>query len=482
MDTDQKPMRDYACCKTIACYTLFGIVFGLMFPLIGMGADYLLLRPGFGTLTERVRTNPIHAIVALAPFVLGFVFHIIGRIQWALREKNEDLKLALARVRHADTAKETILSTVADGIVCVDDDGISTTFNTSAQEIFGYTEDEVIGRPVAILLPDASANLFRNYVATFTPAAEAALLASRPVLDGKRKSGDFFPMEVGLKRSVHDGRRIFVGVLRDITEREQAEALKNEFIATVSHELRTPLTSIYGPLSLLQSGGFGALSDTGQRTVEIAIRNCKHLLALINNLLDFEKLSSGRATFDLAGHDIRRLVTEAMQDNEGYAMSCDVSMALTGTARGALVSVDEERFGQVLRNLLSNALKFSDAGQRVEIDIAIADGRTVVSVIDHGVGIPADKFDRIFRRFSQVDGSATRKKGGTGLGLAISKELTEQMGGDIGFTTEFGQGSTFWVAFPVLQDLPEDAEDAEFHRAQGIAPAEPAGGVTDRVA
>lgn len=346
----------------IAGYTLFGIVFGLVFPVAGLTADYLVLRPDVGSVGDRIKSNPIHGIVALAPFVLGVVFHVIGRIQCALREKNDDLKHALLLALHADTAKETVLAATADAIICVDERGLIVTFNTSAEEIFGYRADEVIGQPVRVLLPAAGAKLFEDYVAAYSPEREAQILSQRPTLEGKRKSGAFFPMELGLKRSSHDGHAIYVGVVRDITERRQVEAMKNDFIATVSHELRTPLTSIYGPLSILRSGKFGTLSDVGHRTVEIALRNCDHLMKLINNLLDFEKIASGRLALQLGDSDVMRLVCEAVQDNEGYAMSCGVSVGLRGAADVGHVHVDEERFGQVLRNLLSNALKFSDRG------------------------------------------------------------------------------------------------------------------------
>ena len=345
---------------------------------------------------------------------------------------------------------QAILDVVADGIICIDDEGYITTFNKSAEEMFGYTADEIIGQKINLLMPHSHAARHDQYLKRYSNSGKAKLIGTRPELEGKRKNGDIFPIEVGLTEASHRGRRIFVSVVRDITERKRVERMKSEFISTVSHEIRTPLTSIYAPLSMIASGELGHVPPEVESSAEIAVRNCENLIGLVNDLLDFEKLSSGRMSLDQATHDVEDLLGEVVTCNEGYAMSCGVELEKARSAEGLAISVDEGRFRQVLSNLVSNALKFSDEGGSVTVASEVGQGQVTISVIDKGPGIPAEYHDRIFKRFSQVDGSDARGKGGSGLGLAISKELTEQMGGEVGFSSAVGQGSTFWVRFPLL--------------------------------
>ncbi len=341
-----------------------------------------------------------------------------------------------------------ILDTVADGIICIDSKGYITTFTRSSEKIFGYTADEVLGRKINMLMPASHAARHDGYMQHYKTSGKAKLVGTRPEVEGKRKSGEIFPMEVGLTECSVKGEQFFVGVVRDITERKRVDRLKSEFIATVSHELRTPLTAIYGPLSLLRNDQVGELTQKMQRVLDIALRNCGHLSSLIENLLDFEKLSSGKATFTLHDHDLRNLVLHAAQENKGYADSFGIELISEIDLSEARVLVDSDRFSQILGNLISNAVKFSKRSGRVVISASSRGADVRIAVQDQGIGIPKEHHDRLFQRFSQVDGSASRKVGGSGLGLAISKELTEQMGGEIGFVSEVGVGSTFWVRFP----------------------------------
>lgn len=356
-------------------------------------------------------------------------------------ESLEDLEEIVAYNR-------AILDTVADGIICIDSKGVITTFTRSSEKIFGYSADEVLGKKINMLMPSSHAERHDSYLLNYKTTGKAKLVGTRPEVEGKRKSGEIFPMEVGLTECLVKGEKIFVGVVRDITERKRVDRLKSEFIATVSHELRTPLTSIYGPLALMKSTQADALPPKMQKVLDIALRNCGHLSSLIENLLDFEKLSSGKARFVLEDHDVRGLVSRAAQENRGYAESYGIELVSDIDPSDAWIVVDQGRFSQVLTNLISNAIKFSRRDGRVTLSVQSSDTGVRVLVEDQGVGIPEEHHDRLFQRFSQVDGSATRKVGGTGLGLAISKELTEQMGGEIGFSSEVGQGSTFWVQFP----------------------------------
>jgi signal transduction histidine kinase len=241
-------------------------------------------------------------------------------------------------------------------------------------------------------------------------------------------------------------------VMRDITDSKAIERMKAEFVATVSHELRTPITSIRGSLGLIAGGVTGPLADKTRNLVEIALRNSDRLARLINDLLDMEKMETGKMQFELLHHSLTGLIEQAIEANSGYAQSFNIRFALQ-SAPAITVKVDSFRLLQVMNNLLSNAAKFSAPLSTVEIAIVdriAMDGSRIarVQVTDYGPGIPEEFRARIFQKFSQADSSDKRAKSGTGLGLAICKAIIEQMGGRIGYETEVGVGSTFYFELP----------------------------------
>lgn len=290
---------------------------------------------------------------------------------------------------------------------------------------------------------------------------EAAAAALRAHIEGKTPS-----YQAELRMRHRDGHYIWilsrgrvqhdahgtpirvVGTHTDISEQKEVQRLKSEFVSTVSHELRTPLTSIRGSLGLLAGGVAGQLSAHAVSLLNIALKNCERLLDLINDLLDVEKIQTGNMEFHMQPHDLLPLIEQCMESNRAYGQQFGVTYVMTGAPAAAWAVVDANRFQQVMSNLLSNSAKFSHPGSRVEISVSTAGGRITVAVKDFGVGIPADFQRRVFERFSQADSSDSRYKGGTGLGLNISKALVERMDGKIGFATQVGRGTTFWVNFP----------------------------------
>lgn len=233
----------------------------------------------------------------------------------------------------------------------------------------------------------------------------------------------------------------------DISARLRAEQLKNEFVSTVSHELRTPLTSIRGALSMLESGMAGEMPPSAGPLLGIAHKNTERLVRLINDILDIEKLESGRLQLNTRVLPARALVAQSIEQIAPYAAEFEVALDLHGSD-DALVDVDPDRFAQVMANLLSNAIKHSPRGGRVDVDVVRRDEGLEVVVRDHGAGIPEDFQPRVFERFAQADASDARLRGGTGLGLAITRSLVEQMGGGIGFTTSAGDGTRFRIWLP----------------------------------
>lgn len=239
--------------------------------------------------------------------------------------------------------------------------------------------------------------------------------------------------------------------LRYATERKRLERLKDEFVSTVSHELRTPLTSIAGSLGLLMGRLSGEFSAPAARLLKIAHSNSERLVRLVNDILDIEKLESGRVTFDLKKVDVRPLVQLAVDAIKAFAENLGVNVRVE-SAGDAIVYVraDSDRLVQVLTNLLSNAVKFTEPQSEVVVTIEKQEGADAVrlSVRDHGSGIPADFRSSIFERFAQADATNARRKGGTGLGLSIVKQIVDRLGGEVGFLDAAGGGTIFYVELP----------------------------------
>lgn len=230
---------------------------------------------------------------------------------------------------------------------------------------------------------------------------------------------------------------------------EESAVAKGQFIASVSHELRTPLTSVVSALGLIIEYPPDGMSTETWGLVDMAYRNSKRLSALVNDILDFEKLEARQMTFHLAPVELSRFLVHAVELNEIYAERYHVSLVLEPVPEGLTVMADENRLLQAITNLVSNAAKHSPSNERVQISAHAQNGTVRISVRDHGAGVPDDFRPYIFGKFAQAEQSTTRKKEGTGLGLAISKAIIEQMGGYIGFESVAGQGATFYFDLPV---------------------------------
>jgi GAF domain-containing protein/anti-sigma regulatory factor (Ser/Thr protein kinase) len=302
-------------------------------------------------------------------------------------------------------------------------------------------------------------------------AIEAGLRAALivPLLSGdgplgalvlqRRTSGKFATGVVNLMQSFADqsaialeNARLFEEIARKSRELEIASQHKSQFVANMSHELRTPLAAILGYAELMQEGFYGQQSDKSLDAITRIRSNGKHLLGLINTVLDIAKIESGQFTLNLAEYAIESVVetvrsaTESLAQNKKLALKTDVAKSLP------IGLGDEQRITQVLLNLVGNAIKFTDAGQ-VRVTAKAINGHFAVSVADTGPGIPEEHQSRIFEQFHQVDSSNTKAKGGTGLGLAIAKQIVEMHGGRIWVESILGKGSTFQMELPTRAEF-----------------------------
>lgn len=355
------------------------------------------------------------------------------RSEIELSNLNKNLKQKVSEqtltLQESEYRQRAILESMTDAVVTLDSNFIVISANPSTAEIFGFSEKELIGRNINMLLIHQPGNK------AFTHECLEA--------QGRHKNKSLFPVEVSINEVFINNETLYACIIRDNTERKRVEKMKSEFVSTVSHELRTPLTSINGALKLATSGLLGENPDKTQDLLILANRNTLRLMSIINDILDIQKIESGKLDFHYKEIDLMTEIESIIDENINYAEEYDVKYAIGARLDNIRVTIDPVRLSQILANLLSNAAKFSPEGEIVTIDAYLQYEHIRISVTNKGEGIPVEYHDKIFNKFSQNDSSSTRAAGGTGLGLSIAKKMIEAMDGKIDFTSTLGEGSTF---------------------------------------
>ncbi|WP_114389176.1 PAS domain S-box protein [Notoacmeibacter marinus] len=331
--------------------------------------------------------------------------------------------------------------------------------NGALCDLLGYTEEELLSLDIAdVMLPE---DLEKTRDGKMEQVVAGELTAYQRQLRCLHKDGRVLWMSISVSLG-HDygGSGHLIIIFQDISEQKETERLKSEFVASVSHELRTPLTSVRGSLSLILGTMNHELSEGVKHLLTIAHSNSERLIFLVNDILDLEKMSTGNMSFDIQPEHLRSLIVDALEANEGYAEQAGIEQQLDDELPDVQIAVDRHRLHQVLANLLSNAVKFSPENGTVRIFGEQLEDSVRIHVQDNGPGISPKFRQRIFSRFAQADSSATRKASGTGLGLHLAKMMVEEMGGRIGFESEVGKGSTFWVDLPVANRSQKDRSAA----------------------
>ncbi|MBT4768991.1 MAG: PAS domain S-box protein [Rhodospirillaceae bacterium] len=415
---------------------------------ITLMAFYLIrrhvLRP-IGQISDAIKKYKENSEGNYVPVVGGIEISALAHVinEMSSLERRRAIELAASEER-----LHVVFDSVLDGIIIIDEKGRVESVNPAVIDIFGYDKNEIIGQNIKMLMPEPNHQEHDGYLKNYVGTGEKKIIGIGREVEGHRKDGSDFPLDLAVSEMFVDGQRKFTGVVRDITERRKVDHLKNEFVSSVSHELRTPLTSILGSLGLMRGGAMGEMSDQAKSMLDIAYSNCDRLVCIINDILDIEKIESGKVDFNFEVIDLAQLVERSITDNQAYAERCEVTLDILGSHPGVRVYADKDRILQIMANFLSNAAKFSPRMGHVKISITASDKTVRVSVHDSGPGIPEDFHDRIFQKFTQADASDERQKGGTGLGLSICKSLVEEHGGTIGFDSTPGEGTTFYFDIP----------------------------------
>ncbi len=358
--------------------------------------------------------------------------------------------------RKADRKFRDLLESAPDAMVIADAQGRIVLVNSQAVQLFGWASAELLGQPVETLVPPRYRGDHMHHRNGFSARPRLRQMGAGLTLYGMRKDGSEFPVEISLSPIETEDGPLVVSAIRDASDRKQMEhtlqeasRLKSEFLAGMSHELRTPLNGILGFSELLVDQRMGPLNDK-QREYIGDIHQCgKHLLQLINDVLDLSKVEAGKMQIYAEPFAMGAAVAAVCAVVTPIARKKQIKLANAVPNDAPQVTLDPQKVKQILFNLLSNAVKFTDPGGQVSVALVLdGDAGLQLLVRDNGIGIAAEDQLLLFEAFQQLDGGSTRRHEGTGLGLALTRKLTELHGGLITVQSAPGQGSTFMVWLP----------------------------------
>jgi PAS domain S-box-containing protein len=375
----------------------------------------------------------------------------------------------------------SIVESSDDAIVSKDLNGVITSWNRAAERTFGYTAEEAVGKPITLIIPSDRIDE-EHFVLS---RIRKNLSVDHFETIRRRKDGQLIHVSLTVS-PIHGANGEVVGaskIARDITEQrelaaqlEEANRLKDEFLATLSHELRTPLHSILGYTQMLRHGGLDRERHEG--ALQIIERNAKVLTQLVSDVLDISRIISGKIRLELQRCDLGPIVTAALDSVQPTFAAKGVRLERMIEPRPVIVLGDPARLQQIIWNLLTNAVKFTPTGGRVQLVLAHSRRDAEIVVSDSGIGIAPEFLPHLFERFRQADSRPTRQFGGLGLGLALVRHFAELHGGSVHASSDgLGLGSTFRVQLPMVEldetadylgDLGDERVGALGNRLRGI--------------
>jgi PAS domain S-box-containing protein len=412
-----------------------------------------------------------------------------------MQEENQSL---IAALKESEARLQAIISTAVDGIITISTRGVIQTINSSALEMFQYTEKEVIGKSVSILMPEPDSSRHDSYIENYHQTGVGKIIGIGRQVEGKRKDGSTFPFRLSISKVELDGGTIFTGIVHDISEQVAAEQnllrlnesleeivdertgelerintslqeeivkrerkemevrsllekerelglLKSRFVSMASHEFRTPLTGIQSAATLIDRYDAADQAPNRKKLTDMVRTSVRNLTNILNDFLSMDKLHSGKVTTHPSDFAIEELLEEILAELEG-SLSDGKSIQPFLSDRPLLVFLDRNIMKNVLLNLLSNAIKYSRSNSEIKIRVESEKEGLSITVQDEGIGIPEAEQKHMFERFFRAQNATNIK--GTGLGLNIVKRYLDLMEGDIRFESQENVGTTFFITIP----------------------------------